>query len=236
MSDSNANHVSTNDGGHDPLIAEDLMLVLFLPKTGTFASESMLYSLLGGAILSDLILGNHVTVNDRGLKGTEIATTPNMPADELLRESWEYLSKKPRDVQTLLAAMGPKLRAPVIERLIERGELVRQEKKFLGLFPTKVLRGNATGRREYLRGLIRATLVDGEEPDTRTATITAFISASGALPHFHPEIPWNSKTIARAKEFEQGNWGSKAVAAAVVSATTAVIVSTLVTTTMITRS
>ena len=69
----------------------------------------------------------------------------------------------------------------------------------------------------------RATLVDGTQPDGRTAALTALLSASGNLHQFDPEIPWTSSVIHRAKEFENGNWGAAAAGAAITRATIAVI-------------
>ncbi|WP_456320372.1 GPP34 family phosphoprotein [Nonomuraea angiospora] len=69
-----------------------------------------------------------------------------------------------------------------------------------------------SARRAELLARVRATLVDGTEPDARTAAITALLSASANLHQFDPEIPWTSSVIHRAKELENGNWGAAAAA------------------------
>ncbi|BEH03217.1 hypothetical protein brsh051_24980 [Brooklawnia propionicigenes] len=61
------------------------------------------------------------------------------PSDELLRAAWDYVSDKPGKVQTVLAAIGPALRQPVLERLIARGDFGEESRKTLGLFKTKAL-------------------------------------------------------------------------------------------------
>ncbi|MGJ6968637.1 hypothetical protein ACSDR0_42700 [Streptosporangium sp. G11] len=54
------------------------------------------------------------------------------------------------------------------------------------------------------------------------------LSGSGTLPRFHPEIPWISPVITRAKEFERGNWGAGAAAEAVARTVTATIVGNVI--------
>lgn len=208
----------------EPTLAEDLLLLLFQPNSGTIAGEGTLYYALGGAVLADLALHEHVTLAESS--GSKLETTSDrFPADPSLRSAWDYIDEKPRRVQTVLASIGPALRGPLLERLVERGDLERFERKTLGLFTTKALREGPNGRRAELLASVREALVDGVEPTARVAALAALISGSGTLPQFHRDIPWNSAVIARAKEFEQGNWGAGAAAEAVTRTVTAAVVS-----------
>jgi hypothetical protein len=213
-----------------PTLAEDLMLLLFQPGsgaggTGTIAGEGVLFYTLAGAVLSDLGLGGHVRAEDRT---DRVATTGAVPADPLLRQTWDYLAEKPRGVQTVLAAVGPRLREPVLERLVDRGDIRRSTRKALGLFETQVLEGDGGPRRPALVADLRAVLVDGQEPAPRTGALAALLSASGAMPQLHPEIPWTSPVVTRAKALEQGDWGAGAAADAVTRTTIAMVTSNLV--------
>jgi hypothetical protein len=206
-----------------PTLAEDLLLLLFQPSSGTIAGENTLYYALGGAVLADLALHEHVTMAQQS--GSKLETVgDNSPADPSLRSAWDYIAEKPRRVQTVLAAIGPALRGPLLERLVERGDLERVERKTLIVFTTKALKEGRNGRRAELLASVREALVDGAEPTARVAALAALISGSGTLPQFHREIPWESAVIARAKEFEQGNWGAGAAAEAVTRTITATIV------------
>jgi len=82
--------------------------------------------------------------------------------------------------------------------------------------------GDGSGRRAGLLAEVRAAVVDGVEP-TRVAALGALVWASGALPQFHPGIPWNSSVIARAQELERGNWSAGATAEAVARTVNAII-------------
>ncbi|QLQ35345.1 GOLPH3/VPS74 family protein [Micromonospora robiginosa] len=206
---------------HPPTLAEDLLLLLFQPDSGTVAGENTLFYVLGGAVLAELALGDHLAVEDRGrVRG--VAGRP--PSDDLLRPAWDYLAEKPRGAQTVLAAIGPPLREPVLDRLVARGDIARAPRRVLGLFRTTALREGGTGRRAGLLADVRRALTDGTQPSIRVAALAALLSASGTLPQFHREIPWTSPVITRAKELERGDWGADAAAQAVTRTVTATVV------------
>lgn len=216
-------------GHNEPTLAEDLMLLLFLPRSGTIAGENTLFYVLAGAVLADLALDGLVKVGEEPETGRGPLQTVGArpPSDALLRSAWEYMDEKPRRVQTVLAAIGPPLRAPVLDRLVERGEIDRTERRVL-LFRTHALSEGVTGRRARLLEDVRQALVDGVEPTARVAALAALLSGSGWLHKLQPEIPWSSAVISRGKEFEQGSWGAGGAAEAVTRAVTATVVNSIV--------
>lgn len=216
-------------------LAEDLLLLLFQPSSGrqgsagSIAGETTLYWVLAGAVLADLGLGGHVRTGTTRIGTMTVeAVADNPPTDHLLRSSWEYVAGKPRGVQTVLAATGPALREPLLDRLVERGDLRRRTQKALGLFQTSVLLEGDTGRRDGLLVEVRAVLVDGAEPTERTAALAALLYGSGTLPQFDRDIPWTSPVIARAEELKDGSWGADAAAKAVARTVTAAIVNNVI--------
>ncbi|WP_286793121.1 GPP34 family phosphoprotein [Microbacterium sp. UBA3394] len=216
-----------------PTLAEDLLLLLFQPGTsssgpGTIAGENILFYVLGGAVLAELGMGGHVRGPDQRGASVVTAVAGKPPSDHVLRAAWEYIADKPREIQTVLAAIGPALRGPMLERLIERGDLRSETAKAFGLFTTTVLREGDSGRRRTLLGAVRGVIVDGAQPDPWTAALAALIYASGTLPQFDPEIPWTSAVIARAEELRAGEWGADAAADAVARTITAAIVNNII--------
>lgn len=215
-------------------LAEDLLLLLFQPgpgpgRTGSIAGEGTLYYVLGGAVLAELALGGHVrTGTGRIGEMTVEAVEASPPADHLMRSSWEYVADRARGVQTVLAATGPTLREPLLERLIERGELRRSARKTFGIFQTSVLEEGDSGRRDGMLAEVRSVLVDGAEPTARDATLAALLYGSGTLPQFDPYIPWTSDVIARAETLKDGSWGAGAAATAVARTVAATIVNNAV--------
>lgn len=207
-----------------PTVADDLLLLLFQPESGAIAGENTLFYVLAGAVLAELALEGSVTIT-KSATGTASVDVigGRAPSDEILRPAWNYVSGTPRGVQAVLAAIGPTLREPLLERLIARGDIRREQRRMLGLFPTTALADGGSGRRAAVLAEVRAALVDGVEPTPRVAALAALVWASGTLPQFHPGIPWNSSVIARAQELERGNWGAGAAAEAVARTVNAII-------------
>lgn len=212
-----------------PLIAEDLLLLLFSPEDGTIGGEGTLFYVLGGAVLTELALDDLVAIEKAGMRGTLVLSVGDTPPDdEILRSAWAYSDGKRREVQGMLAAIGPSLRGQLLERLVDRGDLEREKGKAFGFIPTTTLRDGDTGRRAELMSRVQAVLIDGAEPDARTAALTALLSASGALPTLHREIPWESDVIARAKALEEGDWGAAAASSAVARTMNAITINAAV--------
>lgn len=212
-----------------PTLAEDLLLLLFQPDSGMIAGENTLFYVLGAAMLADLALrGSVVTTTTRGGSVIVEAVEGREPPDEIFHSTWDYVSDRRRGVQTILPAIGPNLRQPLLSRLITRGDVRKEKRKALGLFTTTALVDGGSGRRSGLLENVRNVLVGDTEPTPRAAALAALVWGSGTLPQFDPVIPWNSSVIARAKEFERGNWGAAAAGEAVTRTMTAIIVNSVI--------
>ncbi|MDU0304104.1 MULTISPECIES: GOLPH3/VPS74 family protein [unclassified Streptomyces] len=212
-----------------PTLPEDLLLLLFQPEQGVIAGENTLFYALAGAVLADLALQGSVAARRTRAASIEVeAVQGKAPSDEILRSAWTYLSDGPRGVQSVLPAIGPTLRQPVLDRLLARGDMREEKRRVLTLFHTTVLKDGRDGRRAGLLKDVRDVLVDGEEPTARTAALAALIWGSGTLHLFDPGIPWNSSVINRARELEQGNWGAGATGEAVARTMTAAIVNNVI--------
>ena len=81
---------------------------------------------LAGAMLVDLALQGRIDIDERTtLRGREVRTVAgDPPADPLLRDMWDRIARKPVDVHSLILEIGPRLRQPVIDRVVERGTSV----------------------------------------------------------------------------------------------------------------
>jgi hypothetical protein len=213
-----------------PILAEDLLLVLFQPDSGAIAGENTLHNVLAGAVLADLAFNESVTTTTTRSGSVSVeAVEGRAPPDEILRSAWDYASGNAVGVQTMLAAIGPALRQPLLERLIARGDIREENGKVLGLFKATTLKEGGSKRRSVLIRDVRNVLVDGVEPTPRVAALAALIWGSGTLHQFDPDIPWNSAVIIRAQELERGyrsaEGGTQAFARAT-AATIAIIAAT----------
>lgn len=101
------------------------------------------------------------------------------------------------------------------------------------MIPYTVLRDGETSRRAQVLAPVRAALVDGADPDARTTTLAALLSASGVLAWLNSEIPWSGAVYTRGKALERGEWGAAAAAEAVRRTTVALIASEVALTTQL---
>lgn len=217
-----------------PTLAEDLLLLLFDPRDGVFHGEGVpLFHVLAGAVLVDLAEQDRVEVAAtptwRGRPVTARGDAP--PADALLRPTWERVARSPVDVQQLIVETGPVLRPATVDRLVERGHLRRERRKVLGLLPVTALADGGTPRRAELVAAVRATLVDGAEPDARTAALAGLLSASGSLPALHREIPWSGAVHDRGRALQEADRGTAEAAEAVRRTVVAALATMVVTAT-----
>lgn len=202
----------------DTLIIEDVLLLMLDDKTGASSGAGTQHLTLAGAVLVELALLGRIQPEGKGAwnRGTKVvaAGDGSLP-DQLLQTTYDAIAARPQDIYTLLATMGYQLTDPVIERLVQRGLLRRERKRFLGLFPTTSLPATNTGHESALRKQISTVLEDGARPDARLAAVIAMISASGTLVLLHPLPKWSDKVATRAKVFEQDNWVAAALSIAV---------------------
>ncbi|WP_240694919.1 GPP34 family phosphoprotein [Cryobacterium sp. SO1] len=212
-------------------LPEALMLLLFDPRNGTIAGEGLpLMYTLGGAVLTELALRKHIELDGK----RSVRAVGDAPADPLLGGAWDRIPTTARGMRSLVIDIGTRSREPTLNRLVDRGEIRRVPRRFLGLFPTHALEGGDTDTREGLLGPVRAALVDGAATDGRTAALIALLSASNSLPAMHADIPWSGSIYTRGKEFERGEWGAKAASDIIVASLVAQVVSTAFATTVAT--
>ena len=208
------------------LIAEDVLVLLLDDEKGTVPSSVSLQPLLGGALLIELALAEQVRVVKNGpwrSAKVHLTDVPG-PGDPVLAEAWRTVGAKPRTAQDLVNRLGRGRKAVLAERLAQRGILQRRDERRLGMFPRTRWPSADPRREEDVRRTLTAALVEGQEPDPRTAALVALLHAVGRA---HKSVPHEgmsgSAVRARAKEISEGAWAAKAVKDAITAAQAAVI-------------
>lgn len=84
-----------------------------------------------------------------------MSDTDTRPDDPLLLEVWERLRRKPIGAQALLAEIGPQLRGPLLDRVVDAGHVGRLRRRILVLVPSTSLVDGGSPRRAELLGLHR---------------------------------------------------------------------------------
>jgi hypothetical protein len=157
------------------------------------------------------------------------------PSDPLLERARATIAEKERSAQDLVGRLGKGVRDELCERLASRGILRREERKVLGLFPRTTWPANDSAHEASVRGDLTRALVEGAEPDERTAGLIAVLHALG---HVHKVVERGSLSAGdvrkRAKEISEGDWAAKgvkdAISAAMAAITAGIAASTAATT------
>lgn len=187
----------------DPLLAEDLLLLLFDPRTGTVAGKGAVPRVLARALLADLVLQERVVVVGQGT--SEVAQVHasggGLPSHPVLRDLWRRVAQEPVAVPTLLDAVSPHVHQLLLDRLVAAGH-VRRRRRLVGV--SALVDGGSWRRRELLAAL-RPVLGRAREVEPRTAALAGLLSASGSLPFLHPDILWSRAVWTRGAELEQGD-------------------------------
>lgn len=211
------------------LIAEDLLLLLLDDGSGALVQQSYVKEALAGALLADLAVADAVEMEERTVLG--FGAQPHVvPAkggtvdDPLLVDALAVVAQKPRTAQALLGPLGKDLRELLGDRLVERGVLRREEGKVLGLFPRTTWPTLDSAHEDEVRRTVRAVLIDGTEPDERTASLVGLLHA---IDRAHKTVDAKGAAARdvkkRAKAVAEGEVASAAVRRAVEAINTAVI-------------
>jgi hypothetical protein len=212
------------------LIAEDLLLLLLDDVSGK-AQTQQLQVALGGAVLVELALAEAVTVEEKSSMWRSAKVRPVAgagPTDPVLTSALATVGEKERSAQDLVNRLGKGLTDTLCSRLAGRGILERQDDKVLGLFPRTRWPARDSSYEDAVRRALTVVLVDGSEPDPRTAALVALLHAIDR-PHktvAHEGVS-DREVKKRAKEVAEGQWAAKAVkdaVAAAMAATTAAMV------------
>lgn len=221
------------------LIAEDVLLLLLDDEKGTISGETVLYYVLGGAMLSELALAGRARFEPvQGLfKGGTVHAIAGEPSgDPVLDAAWDRLAEKEaRGPQEALIVLSKDLRELLTDRLVERGLVERRKKKFLGLIPSTTWPAADARHEAELRNAISHALRGGV-PDPRTAAVISLLAASMQLDVVKVDDLSSKQIRERAKEISEGNWGAGAVQqtietmiAGIAAATTAAVSTVVVT-------
>jgi hypothetical protein len=208
------------------LIAEDVLLML-LDRSGAFVFNDNRKPALAGALLAELAMSGAAEIEtEKGLwKRTRVVVEdPDTVTDPLLVEALQEIEAKKRSAQDLVNRLGKNLPDRLCLRLVERGLLRREESKVIGLFPRTRWPLTGSEHEQELRAGVRRALVEGEDPDVRTATVIAVLVAADVVHKVVDRGPMSKRDLKkRAEVIAEGGWATEAVRKAIQAAQAAVM-------------
>ncbi|WP_353648511.1 GPP34 family phosphoprotein [Nakamurella sp. A5-74] len=213
------------------LIAEDLMLLMLDEEEGrpTVGGPQFTHS-LAGALLVELSLQGLVESDsppEKQAKGKgKIHAIGAALADPILALAWNAFSDKPRGASAVIQAIDSKIKEPLLERLVAKGWVREERSKILGIFPSTKFPEADPRHEAELRGRI-AGVLDGTDPDPRSAVLISLLSAADGLKALFPDAD-RKQLKARAAEVSDGEWAGAAVRQAVQAVNAAVMTAVMV--------
>ena len=194
------------------LIAEDVLLLATDDATGKATISALqLDPALAGAVLIELVVAGRVNLLSEERQAKVVVTDGTPLGDPVLDVALQSLIDKGpcKPVQAIrLLAKG--LRARLNDLLEQRGILRRESGKVLGLFPTTRWPARDSGPEQDVRALVVGVLLNGQEPDGRTAAVISVLTAADMLKTVvqRPDI---KAAKARGKDIGAGNWAGDSI-------------------------
>ncbi|WP_030763496.1 GOLPH3/VPS74 family protein [Streptomyces sp. NRRL F-2664] len=210
-------------------LAEEITLLSLDDGSGAVRQRQAVGPAVAGAILLELVMAERVVVADKRLQlvSAEPMGEPLLDDRYRLIEAW-LRGRARRPVSQWLTKDAAKAVPAVLARLGERGLVLPQERKVLGMFPLRRY-PEADGRAERaLRERLAAAVLQGAEPDERTAGVIALLHAAKlhrlAFPDHRP------RTVRpRMAEIADGQWAAEGVRRAIRDMHAAVVTATVAT-------
>lgn len=178
------------------LIAEDLLLLLLDDDSGSLpALWTDVQVPLGAALLAELGLAGAVHPGRPPMEdGAPLLSADPWPSpsvvvedgvdveDPVLRDALATVREHPRSADELAFVLGDGLLERLTDRLVDAGVLERHETRVLGVIPRTRWPALRTTEEAAVRDALHRALLDGEQPDGRTAALAALLQALDRVP------------------------------------------------------
>ncbi|CAM5306158.1 GOLPH3/VPS74 family protein [Streptomyces tanashiensis] len=211
-------------------LAEEIMLLSLDDESGAAKERQSAAWAVAGGILLDLVLAGRVAVEEGRLRVTDPTPTETPLLDGRLRQIAEWAGRRGRDpkVTEWLTRDHTKAVKATAESLCARGLVREEQRKVLGVFPvTRYPEADGAAERE-LRDRLRAVVLDGAEPDVRTAGLVGLVHGAKLHRLAFPGVP-RKEIAARLDEIASGQWAAEGVRRAIRDMQAAMVAVTTVT-------
>ncbi|GAA2218911.1 hypothetical protein GCM10010413_06250 [Promicromonospora sukumoe] len=221
------------------LIAEDFLLLAVDDETGKLANVDNLGVRLAGALLADLSDARKTllrgapeagaTKEEREKAGdATIIVTDNAPTGHVALDAalQAVLATPDAPARKVVEAISKDAEDNLLAALIERGILEKEESKLFRMLPVTRWPAPDSSHEIALRANLVKVLVEGAEPDERTATLISLLHGSGLISSV---VGKEQRKAAqdRAEEIAGSEWGVATVATQVAIAASVAAVATV---------
>lgn len=208
----------------DLILAEELALLAYDDEAGKDRSGYGVDAGLAGALLVDLGAAGCLETQDKKL----VATGRPAPDHPLLTEALGSINRsgKPRDAKRWLRQLGKDLKPlkdRVLQGLVERGIMTKEERRVFRLFPYNRYPQVDPEPERALRERLAAAVLGERVPTDRDALLLALLRPYDLVKHLVPRDR-RREANRRAKELADQGIAGKAVEKAVQEVQAAILV------------
>jgi hypothetical protein len=198
------------------LIAEELLLVSRRAEGTGGRLSSEMQAALGGALMVELALNGNIEIEGKRVAALGTSTPPSEP---ILGDALAAIAAKPRRPDRVVRQLAKNAPERTRARLTERGVLTRRHGHRLGLIPAEKYTLAEAGAIDEPLNRLRAAVVDGTDPDDRTAALAGLVHAAKLGRRVFPDDDRRA-VKRRLAEIADGDWSAAAVRR-LIAATTA---------------
>ncbi|MGI5355823.1 GOLPH3/VPS74 family protein [Streptomyces sp. CA-252508] len=196
-------------------LAEEIALLSLDDESGAARERSSAGWAVAGGILLELAMAGRITVTDGRLSVADTTPTGTALLDGRLAQLEEWTRRKNRrKVSEWLTKDQSKAVAATVESLCERGLVVEERSKMLGLFPVRRYPEADGSVERELRARLTSVVVHGADPDDRTSGLVSLLHAAKLDRLAFPDVPRKLVTPRMAK-IADGQWAGDGVREAI---------------------
>jgi hypothetical protein len=208
-------------------LSEEVMLLSLDDESGATKAQTNIGWAAAGGVLVELTLAGRIDVAEDRVTVVDPAPTGMPHLDGQLARIADQ--GRPVAVKDCLRRAAKDAADGATQALVDRGLLREEKKRILGLFPVhRYPEVDGAGEAELRRRLTRV-VVEGAEPDERTASLVALLHGARLRGLAFPQREGRKEIEARMARIADGQWVQPAVRRAIEQAQQvmmAVIVST----------
>ncbi|MEU4116215.1 GPP34 family phosphoprotein [Kitasatospora sp. NPDC028055] len=198
-------------------LAEELVLLSLDDRTGAPKEGASTAWAATGGLLAELVLAGRVEVADGRLTVVDRTPTGDPLLDGRLERLDEWIGGR-RPGRAKAADWLTKDRATVLRdtelRLCDRGLVTEERRRVLGIFPVRLYPEADGSVERALRERLTAVVLDGAEPELRTAALIALLHSARLHRLAFPDLP-RKQVEPRFAEIAAGDWAGDSVREAI---------------------
>lgn len=208
---------------------EEIMLLALRDQEGTI-STNFPEHVIAGAILAELLLDGHISVENSRKQFVELRNT-EPTEDPIIDECLERIasSKRRGSLQTWVSRLASikNLRHKAAHQLCDRGILRAEQDKILFIFKRRIYPEiNPIPEKEIINRLKAAIFTDHDQVDPRTVVLVSLADGSGLLSQTfgYKEIEDRKKRI---EKIATGELSGKATKEVIIACQTAILIAVI---------